>query len=406
MKAYKYRIYPNREQIVLLERTFGCCRFVWNHLLGLNKDLYALYKEGKGDKPNIGYAQLCLSLTMLKQNMDYIWLNDISSIALQQKVKDLADAWQSSFKITGRGLPQFKSKHRNHNSFRIVGTSRLKDGKLYLPKDNRGLKIRWTRGLPSEPSSYTISKTPDGKYWISFVCKDYDPIITNGTGSIGIDLGLKDMVVDSDGTKYTSPKFYRKSLERLAKAQRVLSRRIKGSKRRNKARLRVAKLHAKIHNQRKDYAHKLSRKLVNENQVIGIEDLAVRNWVKNRRLAMSTMDASLGMFRRFLEYKAIESKHTGIVLMDKWYPSTHLCTVCRKRPTVKLALNARSWTCEFCGTEHDRDHNAAMNIKAVTEWVFKSHKEPKGTIVLAPCLRVLKQTMPVAPVRAQSISKH
>lgn len=409
MKAYKYRIYPTKSQQILLARTFGSCRFVWNSLLGENKDQYSKYLETKKkeDRPKCSYADLSKSLTELKSNPNYAWLYEVSSIATQQKAKDLTLAFSNGFKVTsGQKLPKFKSKH-SKQSFRIVGHGvRLKEGLLYLPKDDRHLRIKWTRELPRAISSYTVSKEPDGKHYISFtlVGGDNDRTLTNGTGSLGIDLGLKDLVIDSNGMKYDNPKWYRNSQIKLTKAQRTLSRRKKGSKRRNKAKLKVAKLHSKISSQRKDYLHKLSRKLINENQVIGMEDLMIGSMVKNRHLSKSIMDAGWGSFRQMLTYKASESGHVKLVFLDRWYPSTKTCSSCMTYVKPDISLSCREWTCPNCLSVHDRDINAALNIRSIAMHAQTRVEPDKSIIQYMDYKDSLNLLQPATPVLARLIS--
>ena len=390
MKAFRYRCFPNEAQQQMLQKTFGCCRFVWNQLLARNQQ-----------QTSVNLIILNNQLNELKANKNYKWLYEISAVPLQQVTIKL----NRTFSILGKA-PKFKSKHNRKNSFIVTGKAayRFKENNLYLPKDKEPLAINWTRRLPCKPSSYIIKQTRDGKYWISFVCKEYIPALTNGFGVIGIDLGLKDLVVDSDGNKYDNPKFFCRAQKALAKAQRVLARRKKGSKRREKARMRVARKYAKVSNQRKDYLHKLTRKLVNENQVIGIEDLNVRGMVKNRRLAKSIMDSGLGMFKTFIEYKAHESMHTIIVKMNRWEPSTQTCNSCGERIGKKLLLSTREWRCDFCGAIHDRDINAGLNIKHVAKYMADKYKPFGGTLVLAPPMLHILRNMPRTAVNAQLIS--
>lgn len=404
MKAYKYRVYPSETQKNLLARTFGCCRFVWNYLLAENEEYRSPAMNALGLRPSYTRSDLSRRLTELKRNPEYEWLYDVSSCALQQKVNDLAQGHGRAFKQGNKGFPKFKKKG-NNNSFRIVGRITLKNGNLILPKDDTPLKIKWTRPLPRAISSYTVSQTPDGKYWISFnlVPGDNDRVLTNGTGSVGIDLGLKDLVIDSNGVKYDNPKWHKLAQERLAKAQRTLSKRKKGSNRRNKARMRVAKLHAKVRNQRKDYLHKLSRHLVNENQVIGMEDLLIKEMVKNSYITKSIMDAGWGLFKQMLIYKASESGHTQLVFMDRWLPSTQTCSACNHRQITKIGLSVREWSCSKCNVVHDRDINAAKNIEKIASIVAKEY--PGVSIILHDKYKdLLNRLMPAAPVNAQSIS--
>lgn len=407
MKRYRFRCFPNEDQIRLFEETFGCCRFVWNYFLAENKNQYEVFLQtkNKNDRPVVNFFALNNKLTELINNKDYPWLKNVSAVVLQSAIKNLSDSYNNAFKHNN-GMPNFKSKHNRKQTFRFSSTRdiRLKGDKFYVPKSKDPLAIKWTRPLPGKPINFTITKTPEGKYWVSFLCETFEPTLTNGQGVLGIDLGLKDLVVDSDGNKYENPKFFCRSQKALAKAQRVLARRKKGSKRREKAKMRLARKHAKVANQRKDYLHKLTRKLVNENQVIGIEDLYVRGMVKNRRLAKSIMDSGLGMFKRFLEYKAEESAHTVIVKMNRWEPSTQTCNACGEKVSKKLTLSTREWTCEFCGTLHDRDVNASLNIKRVAKYMTDNYKTMGGTIVLAPPMLHVLKIIPRTAVNAQLIS--
>jgi putative transposase len=388
---------------------------VWNALLAECQAQYAAFKETQDpkDRPKVGQVALCKRLTELKRDPAHAWLNEVSAVALQQTVLDLAKAFQSAFTVKGRGFPKFKSKHDHRRSFRVVGALRirLKDCKLYLPKAERGTHVRWTRGLPCTPTSYTVVQNPDGKYHVSFLCREYDPKLTNGTGVIGLDLGIKDFIVDSNGVRYENPKHLTKSAKRLAKYQRQFARRKKGSARREKMRKQVARAYAKITNQRKDYHHKLSRQLVNENQVIGLEDLNVKGMVRNRKVAKSVSDAGFSQFRDFVTYKALESGHVQLVVLDRWYPSTQLCNACghRLEGDAKLTLKTRAWTCPKCGTVHDRDENAARNIRDVAAAVVQSVGAVGAAVHLQPALqdvRSLLNKAPAAPGSAQSITCH
>jgi putative transposase len=413
VKAFKCRIYPTRKQHDLLQRTFGCCRYVWNALLAECQAQYALYKETQDpkDRPKLGFNALNQRLTQLKRDPARVWLNEVPAVALQQTALDLAKAFQSAFTVKGRGFPKFKSKHSYRQSFRVVGKTsiHLKDCKLRLPKADSATYVAWTRGLPCEPTSYTVVQNPDGKYHVSFLCREYDPKLTNGTGVIGLDLGIKDFIVDSNGVRYDNPKHLAKSAARLAKYQRRFARRKKGSARREKARKQVARTYAKITNQRKDYHHKLSRIIVNENQVIGLEDLNVKGMVRNRKIAKSVSDVGFSQFRDFVTYKALESGHVQLVVLDRWYPSTQLCSACghRLEGDAKLTLKTRAWTCPKCGTLHDRDENAARNIRDVAASVVQSVGAVGAAVHLQPALqdvRSLLNKAPAAPGSAQLTS--
>ena len=403
MKAFKYRCYLTSDQKLLLERTFGCCRFVYNQCLEQANKEYAEFTEGKTTvKPKVSGVDFCNRLPKLKEQ--YPFLKEVSAVALQQSLLHLGKAFKSFFK--GTGYPKFKSRHRNRACMHVTGMTslRVKGRKVWIPKSSDYLKVAWERRyLPSEPSSYSIERTPDGKYWISFLCKEYVPQLTNGSGVVGIDLGLTTLATDSNGVKYDNPKYYVNAQKRLAKAQRRLARRKRGSVRRHKAKLAVARIHAKIANQRKDWIHKLTRTLVNENQVIGIENLRVPNLVRNRKLAKGILDAGWGLFRHCLTYKAVESAHSSVVVIDAFEPSTQCCSNCGGIRAVKLELKQRHWTCPNCGTEHDRDVNAANNIRLVAEYCWRTVGGSGQCIYAPPLLRELNFT-PASPGCAQSIS--
>jgi putative transposase len=394
IKGYKYRFYPNKSQIELLNNTFGCCRFVYNRLLDQSIKEYEAYKADNSlpntqstnavSKPKVSGYDLIKQLPILKQ--EYQFLNNVSSVALQQSAINLGKSYSNFFNKKGmkqHGYPKFKSKH-GYQSFTLTDNAfKFRDNKLTIAKSDIPLNIRWSRELPSTPTSATISKTPSGKYFISFVC-EYTPTKTNGTSITGIDLGIKDLIVTSDGLKIPNPKHLAKLEKRLARYQRRLSRCKKGSKNRNKARLKVARLHERITNQRNDFHHKLSRKLINENQVIGIESLMVKNMVKNRCLSKAISQAAWSSFTGQLFYKSKESQHCNIVKIDTFFPSTHICNVCDTKLDRKLSLAERTFQCPLCHVLHDRDINAAINIRNEAIRIINETKTPNiGVLVLA-----------------------
>ena len=369
-RRYKYRFYPAEDQKVLLAQTFGCCRFVYNQILDksikdYNQYLIDLSLNSNTKRPSVSGYDFVKALTALKQDPDKSWLNDISAVALQQSVLNLGIAFKGFFKKISK-YPRFKKKS-NHQSFTLMSNGfNIKDHKVCIAKSKDPLNIKWSRDLPSDPSSCTISKTPSGQYYISFVC-DRPGKVTNGQGHIGIDLGIKDFAILSDGTKIPNLKYYESKQKHLKRLQQSLSRKVKGSNNRNKTRLKVATLHEHISNYRKDFLHKLSRILVNENQVIGMESLKVSNMVRNKKLSKSISSVGWSMFKDMLSYKSQESLHTVLVSVDPWYPSSHVCSDCHSLLDRKLKLSERSWTCPECGAHHDRDINAALNIKHVAE---------------------------------------
>lgn len=389
-KGFKYRIYPNKEQIDLFNKTFGCVRYVWNKGLSDAKLEYEYYLAHKNTnhsniltKPNMTGFGFANRLVGYKNDINSTWLNDVSAVALQQAMLHLGSAFSRFFK-NRKNYPVFKSKHDKQSFSLMSNAFKFKDRELFIIKAKDPLKIKWSRELPNTPSSATISKTPSGKYYISFIC-EYLPVTTTGIKTTGIDLGLKDFAILSTGTKISNPKHLKNKEKHLKRCQQSLSRKKKGSKNRNKARIKVAKVYEKISNQRNDFLHKLSRTLINENQVIGIEKLKVKNMVKNHKLAKSISDVSWSKFASMLNYKALESNHCSIVYMSCWYPSTHICSSCNTKLDYKLKLSTRKWLCPTCGLTHDRDINAAKNILNHTLATIKDLQIPNGfcKIILA-----------------------
>ena len=388
VKGYKFPIYPTAEQEELLAKTFGCCRYVYNRGIAETKRDYAFYQAHKNALPDLkppttsGY-DFTAKLPIYKRDLDCLWLDEVSSVALQQTMKALGDAFSRFYKAR-KGFPVFKKKQAAQ-SFRLLTNSfTLRDGVFCIAKSKVPMKIVFSREMPSEPTSCTISRTASGKYYASFTC-EYAPTPTHGEGKIGIDLGLKDFLVTSDGIRIPNPKYFISSQRALKRAQQSLSRKRKGSCNRTKARIKVAKAHERIKNQRSDFHHKLSRQLVNENQVIGVEKLMVKNMVRNRHLSKAISDVGWRSFTTMLDYKAAESQNCIMVYMDTYYPSSHLCSVTKIRLDRKLSLAERSWHCPHCGQEHDRDVNAAVNIRDEAIYVIEANKIPDhaGIKVLA-----------------------
>jgi putative transposase len=389
IKGYKFRIYPTEAQKILFINTFGCCRYVYNRIRNDIKAEYEAYKQScetpgaiKLNKPSVGPYDLTKRLTIIKAQGDAPWLNDVSSVALQQSAIHLADAFKNFFR-NKKGYPD-KKRDRGNQSFTLTKDAfRFKEGKLYVAKSDEPLDVHFTRELPSEPSSLIITKTPLGEYYISFVC-EYIPTKTSGTKLIGIDLGLSSLITLSDGTKIANPYYYRKGQKKLRRLNQSLSRKQKESNNRRKAHIALAKHHNRIKNRRLDQLHKLTRTLVNESQVIGLENLAVKNMIKNPKLSKSIQDASWGTLLKLLSYKAAESQHCTIVLVDQFYPSSHLCSVTGKHLGRKLDLKERSWQCPHCGQIHDRDVNAAINIAREASRVYHyfQPEETKGKILI------------------------
>jgi putative transposase len=364
-RAYKYRFYPTDEQKHVLARTFGCARFVYNWALRQKTD--AFYQENK----RLYYKDLSEALTLLKRTDAYCWLSEVSSVPLQQALRHLDKAFLNFFEGRAK-YPTFKKKrHRQSatytsNAFKWDGIS------LTLAKMTEPLDMCWSRPLPDgvTPSSITITKDCADRYFVSLLVeediKQLEPIQT----SVGADLGLKEFVILSTGESVGNPKFFHKDEKKLAKAQRRHTRKQKGSKNRAKARKKVARIHARIADRRRDFLHQLSTRLIRENQTICVETLAVKNMVKNHSLAKAISDVGWSEFVSQLEYKAAWYGR-NLVKIDKWYPSSKRCFDCG-HILDSLPLAVRVWTCPECGVIHDRDINAARNIHAVGLTVFEA----------------------------------
>jgi putative transposase len=361
-KGYKYRIYPTPEQESMLARTFGCCRFVYNWALRERTDAYFQHGE------RLSYEGTAQRLAALKQQADHAWLGEVSSVPLQQALRHLDTAFRNFFE--GRAeYPTFHKKH-GEQAATYASTAFKWDGKsLVLAKMTEPLDIRWSRPLPDgcQPTTVTVSKDTAGRYFVSILVEEDLEHLPAVERRVGLDLGLKSMVITSDGHTYGNPQFFAKDEKKLARAQRRLSKKQKGSKNRAKARCKVARIHVRIADRRRDYQHKLSTKLIRENQTICVESLQVKNMVKNHQLAKAISDVGWGEFVRQLEYKA---KWYGrqLVKIDKFYPSSKRCFDCGYL-LATLSLDIRQWTCPACGVVHDRDVNAARNILAAGQAV-------------------------------------
>ena len=356
-RAYQYRIYPTDEQKQMLARTFGCARFVYNWALRLRTDAYYERQE------RIGYHQTSAMLTDLKKQPEYAWLNDVSCVPTQQALRHLDKAFRNFFE--GRAAyPKFHSRHGEQAAEYTTSAFKWDDKHLTLAKMDAPLQIVWSRPLPKgcKPTTVTVTKDTAGRYFVSILVEEDTKSLPVVNQQVGLDLGLKSMVILSTGESIGNPQFFRKQEKKLAKAQRRLAKKKKGSKNRNKARIRVARIHAKIADRRKDYQHKLSTRIVHENQVICIESLAVKSMVQNHSLAKSISDVGWGEFVRQLEYKAQWYGRT-LVSIDKWYPSSKRCSSCG-HVLETLSLDVRFWRCPECHTFHDRDINAAKNVLA------------------------------------------
>ncbi|WP_252177565.1 transposase [Endozoicomonas sp. 4G] len=353
-RAYRYRFYPTPEQEQLLAQTFGCVRFVYNHILRWRTDEY--YKNGK----KVNYNAASKQLTELKSNPEYQWLNDVSSVPIQQSLRHQQKAFKNFWE--GRAnYPNFKKRHANQRASFVSSAFSYKDGKLFIAKSKEPLNIRWSRGLSSEPSSITIIKDRAGRYFVSILCEFEAKPMPISNKTVGIDLGLNDLFITSDGEKSGNPRHTKRYEIKLAYLQRQLAKKQKGSNNRAKARLKVARVHAKIADCRMDATHQASRKLINENQVVCVESLNVKGMIKNPKLAKHIADANWGEFVRQLKYKAGWAGR-DLVKIDRFFPSSKRCSGCGF-VHERLPLSIREWECPECKTHHDRDVNAAKNIK-------------------------------------------
>lgn len=353
-RAYKYRFYPTPEQETLLAQTFGCVRFVYNHILRWRTDEY--YQNGN----SINYNQASKKLTELKKNTEYPWLKDVSSVPIQQSLRHQQSAFKNFWEGRAK-YPTFKKKSHKQSATFAASAFKYKEGQLFIAKSKEPLDIRWSRGLPSEPTSVTISKDRAGRYFVSMLCEFEAKPMPISKKTVGIDLGLNDLFITSEGEKSGNPRHTRRYEKKLAYLQRKLAKKQKGSSNRAKARLKVARLHAKIADCRMDATHKASSKLINENQVVVCENLAVKNMIQNPKLAKHIADANWGEFVRQLQYKAEWSGRT-VVEVDRFFPSSKRCSSCGFVHET-MPLSVREWDCPECNTHHDRDINAAINIK-------------------------------------------
>ena len=351
-KAYKFKIEPNNEQKELLSKHFGACRFIYNHYLNYRKENYL------ENKKTLNYYDNANNLTLLKKDENYNWLKEINSQSLQSSLRNLDAAYNRFFRRLSH-FPSFKSKYDNQ-SFTVPQSILIKNNKLVIPKFQEGIKINLYREIIGNICFATITRSATNKYYVSITCEvEYQPFDKTNS-KIGIDTGIKDLAILSDGKLYKNIRALKTNIKKLKYNQRQLSKKTKGSSSRIKQKNKLAKVYEKVTNVRKDYLHKVSTEIIKNHDIICIEDLSIKNMMKNHNLAQALSDVSLGTFYNMLEYKANWNDKT-IVKIDRFFPSSKTCNKCNY---IKqdLSLKDRSWTCISCNTNHDRDLNASLNI--------------------------------------------
>ncbi|NMO52089.1 IS200/IS605 family element transposase accessory protein TnpB [Actinoplanes sp. TBRC 11911] len=354
-RAFKFRFYPDDAQAAELSRTFGCVRLVYNMALQARSEAWTLRQE------RVNYNATSALLTGWKKTEELAFLNEVSSVPLQQALRHLQVAF-TNFWAKRAKYPRFKSKKKSRRSAEYTTSGfRWREGRLTLAKMARPLNIVWSRPLPegAGPTTVTVSRDAAGRWFVSLLCDNTIAQAPVVNAAVGIDVGLDSLLILSTGEKITNPKHERTDRKALAKAQRAMAKKARGSNNRTKARVKVARVHARISDRRRDLLHKLTTRLVRENQTLVIEDLTVRNMVKTHSLARAISDAAWRQFRTMLEYKA-DWHGRELIVVDRWFPSSKLCSACGEL-AERMPLSVRSWSCR-CGAVHDRDVNAARNI--------------------------------------------
>ena len=360
LKAIKIRIYPTPEQIVFINRQLGCCRFVYNACLAYRKDSY------EKDKISINSSQSINYIVSLKSQ--YVWLKEVHSKVLQQSVRDMNKAYDNFFKLHS-GYPKFKSKKDNHQSCRFPKDAfiGIRGNRIDLIKSLKDIHFkcsandeRYLNKNQDKVSSLTLSKTPSGKFYLSILIDKPNKVLSPVSDFVGIDMGIKDFVITSDGEVFNNLHFKKSEVSKLKKLQRSLSRKKDGSNNKNKARIKLAKSYEKITNRKTNYLHYVINQLLNENQIVVMEDLNIKGMMRNHRLAESIQEMNFGEFRRLLEYKA-SWYGRKLVFIDRFYPSSKRCNHCGYI-NKELKLSDRQWICPECGSVIERDYNAALNI--------------------------------------------
>jgi len=358
--AYKCRAYPDPEQASVLNRTFGCVRVVWNRTLAWRHQRYY------GEQVKTNFSQANAYLTAMKATEELAWLNEVASVPLQQAIRHQQVAFSNFFAKRAR-YPRYKSRNGRQSAEYTRSGFRYRYGQLFLAKMDTPLDFTWSWPdvdvASIDPATVTVSRDPCGRWYVSLAVDVADPVQLPATGAVvGVDLGIKDFAVTSDGEKIPNPRSLARRERNLARYQRRLARCQKGSANRAKARAKVARAHRKVRASRADFLHRASARLVRDHDVIVLEDLAVKNMVRNRSLAKAISDCGWGEFRRQLEYKAATAgRH--VIVIDRWYPSSKTCSACGYL-LASLSLSTRTWQCPSCGIRHDRDVNAAKNILA------------------------------------------